>query len=326
LKVLVTGAGSLLGGNLVRLLLENGFTVRALVDPRHEPANLDGLQIEKVPGDTLDPESTQDALSGIQAVFHCAYATVLMPPRAGWIQAVNYQGTQNLLMSMSRAGVEDLVHVGSASSFGFGTMDEPGTEESPYAGEQFRLACFDSMRRAQELVELYSQDGRIRGVIVNPTFMVGLYDPGDSPGREYLDYIKSRPGRYPSGGLNLIGAADAAAGVLKALGRGKHGRCYILGNHNIDHRELSGRFANALGVPRPIGLMGDREVLGRGLAGTLFGRLSGRKPAFSIETARLARTTFYYSSARAVSELDLPQSPLDTVIEDACRWYADKRR
>jgi len=321
--VLVTGAEEPLGGSLARQLVESGFTVRAMLDPKSEASELEGLPFERVPGEILDPESTLAALQGAQAVFHCEHAGAFWPPRDDRIDAVNLGGTRNLLVAMSRAGTETLVHVGSAFSFGFGTLDEPGNEESPYRADRFHLACFDSMRRAQELVQMFTDEGKIRGIIVNPTFALGPYCTLPGAAGSLFSYINKAPRRYPSGGVNVVGAVDAAGAVIKALGRGRPGRCYILGGHNVGYRELFEKIGSALGVPPATKEWHDRTLLARGFLGSLHGKLTGRKPPLTREIAQVMSTGMYYDPARAMSELDLSVTPLDTIVEDACRWFTD---
>ena len=323
MKVFITGASGLVGSNLIRHLLDSGFTVRALLDPRLDTPTLDGLPFERVPGDVLDPESILGGLAGTQAVFHCALVTELRPLRYRAARAKNVDGTRNLLVGMSRSGVENLVYVSAASSFGPGTMDEPGTEETPFDPQVFRSTCFDSIHQAQELVLRYNQSGKVRCVVVNPTLVMGEYGLPCGPGTDVMEY--SSVGRHTSGGANVVGAADVARGILKALGRGKAGRCYILGGSNVPYRDLFSMIAASMGFPPTTRLSGDRAVITRGLAGSLYGRLTGRVPARSAGAARLAVAPIYYSPRRATLELELPVSPLDTVVESACRWLTDNK-
>jgi dihydroflavonol-4-reductase len=323
--VLVTGAEGSLGTSLTRQLIERGFTVRAMLDPKIEADGLEGLPCERVPGEILDPESTLSALQGTQAVFHCEHAGAFWPPRDERIGAVNLGGTRNLLVAMSRAGTETLVHVGSAFSFGFGTLDEPGTEESPYRSDRFHIACLDSIRRAQELVQMYTDEGKIRGIIVNPTFVLGPYCTSPGAARSLFSYINKAPRRYPSGGINVVGAGDAAGAAVRALGRGRPGRCYILGGHNVGHKELFEKIAEALGVPPATKEWNDRSLLARGFLGSIHGKLTGRRPPVTREIARVLSTGMYYDSSRATSELDLTVTPLDAIVEDACRCFRDNR-
>jgi dihydroflavonol-4-reductase len=52
-KVFVTGADGLLGSNLVRELLKQDFSVKALVYPKSTSRGLGGLDIERGEGDLL---------------------------------------------------------------------------------------------------------------------------------------------------------------------------------------------------------------------------------------------------------------------------------
>lgn len=322
MKVLVTDAEGVLGNNLVRHLLNNGFSVRTLKANEAEDGYED-LPVDQVTGDLLDPESTLNALRGAQAVFHCLRLT--LPGATGDPKppASYIQGTRNLLVAMSRAGVENLVHVGSATSFGFGTEDEPGTEESPYAGSRFGWAALGSLLKAQQLVLRYTDEGRIRGVVVNPTLSIGPYARADDIGAAILGYVASSPRYWFSGGVNLVGAKDAAVGVLKALGRGKPGQCYILGGHNISYRELFEKIAGSFRVPAPTRSMPAALRIAAGQSGSFMNKM-GVKRLFTAPASRLSSTHMYYSAAKALDELELPMTPVDDVIEVACRWATDK--
>ena len=61
----------LLGSNLVRQLLADGWRVRALVrSPEKAARQFAGLDVEIVQGDMLDVAGFADALSGVDVVFH----------------------------------------------------------------------------------------------------------------------------------------------------------------------------------------------------------------------------------------------------------------
>ena len=70
-KVFVSGGTGFVGTNLIRLLLRQGYEVKALVRPSSALENLDGLDLEIVQGDLNDP-NIWSAMKGCSALFHVA--------------------------------------------------------------------------------------------------------------------------------------------------------------------------------------------------------------------------------------------------------------
>ena len=64
MTVLVTGASGFVGSAVTRALLARGETVRVLVRPTSDRANIDGLPVETVIGDLRRPETLTGALDG----------------------------------------------------------------------------------------------------------------------------------------------------------------------------------------------------------------------------------------------------------------------
>jgi dihydroflavonol-4-reductase len=173
---------------------------------------------------------------------------------------------------------------------------------------------------------MYTDEGKIRGIIVNPAFVLGPYSSPPCQVGDLLSFVSRAPRHYPSGGINVVGASDAAGAMIKALGRGRPGRCYILGGHNVRYQELFEKIASALGVPPAAKQWPDKTLVARGLLGSLSGKLTGRKPQLTREIARILTAGMYYDSARAMDELDLSVTPLDTIVESACGQFLDKCR
>jgi len=53
------------------------------------------------------------------------------------------------------------------------------------------------------------------------------------------------------------------------------------------------------------------------------GALLHREPQIPLEGVKMARKYMYFSPARAVKELGLPQSPVDQALERAVVWFRD---
>src|SRR5271154_25892 len=105
----VTGATGLLGNNLVRALVERGHRVKALVRSRAKAKELlGGLDVEIVEGDMKDISSFQEALRGVDVLFHTA-AFFRDSYKGGrhWDELfrVNVTGTEALLEAAYGMGV-----------------------------------------------------------------------------------------------------------------------------------------------------------------------------------------------------------------------------
>lgn len=323
MKAFVTGPDGLLGSNLVRRLLERGIGVKALVFEGSESTTLDGLDIEKVSGDILDPKSLGKAIKGCDAVFHVAASTSMWPPRAPIITRINVEGTKNVLAAAKKAKVKKFVHVGSASSFGYGTKEEPGTEETPYKYTDIGLAYYDSKREAQKIVLQSAAAGEIDAVVVNPTFMFGPHDFLPSSGRMIVRGVKLQPPAYPSGGRNFVHVRDVADGMINALDKGRTGECYICGNRNMSMKEIFDTISDVAGTRPPRFRIPDAVILAAGNLGTLYGLATRKPPDLTVELARSSIIGSYYTPAKAVREIDLPQTPVESAIEDSYRWLSD---
>ncbi|NND67708.1 MAG: NAD-dependent epimerase/dehydratase family protein, partial [Halioglobus sp.] len=65
-RVLITGATGFIGNHVTRLCLEQGDDVRVMVMPGEDRSPLDGMDVEFVEGNLLDPESLKRAVQGVE--------------------------------------------------------------------------------------------------------------------------------------------------------------------------------------------------------------------------------------------------------------------
>ncbi len=140
---LVTGGGGFIGSHLVSRLLELGHQVRVLdnfsTGHRHNLRHVIN-DIELIEGDLRDPDTVRRAAQGAEVVLHQG-ALPSVPrsvndPRTS--NAVNVEGTLNVLLAAREAGARRVVVASSSSVYGdtptlpkVETM--PPNPRSPYA-------------------------------------------------------------------------------------------------------------------------------------------------------------------------------------------------
>lgn len=124
-SVLVTGGAGFIGSNLVRALLERGDRVRVLDNfSTGNRANLAEIlsEIEIVEGELRSYERVHAAMQDVEVVFHQgALPSVprsLQDPLT--TNAVNVEGTLNVLLAARDSGVRRVVFASSSSVYGSG--------------------------------------------------------------------------------------------------------------------------------------------------------------------------------------------------------------
>ncbi len=155
-RVLVTGAGGLIGRQLVRLLAADRRGIAKLValDVREAPASqrLEGVEYHTL--DICSPELGDLVASlGIDTVVHLA-AIVTPPPGCTREKqrAVDVGGTENLLRACTRHGVAQIVVTSSGAAYGYHADNAVLlTEEMPLRGN-VEFAYSDHKRIVEELL------------------------------------------------------------------------------------------------------------------------------------------------------------------------------
>jgi len=321
--VLVTGGDGLLGSNLVRELLAQGFSVRILIQPGSKSPTLQGLPVEMIAGDLLAPDDTlQNAARGCEAIFHCAAITNQWAPTE-LVFKVNVEGTRKVLDICVAEKIRKLVFVGSASAYQFGSREKPGDERGSFAQEYRGIPYMESKHQAMELVREYVLHQGVDAVIAVPTFMLGRYDYAPSSGELIRQYIVRKLIFASPGGRNFAYVGDVAKAMVSALERGRKGESYILGGENISYWEFFSKVAQIAGVAAPKFQLPGALVLLGGMGGSLYEKFSGKPVQLNLRMARLACLGTYYSPQKARQELGMPATPLTQAIEESIQSLKD---
>ncbi|WP_287131239.1 hopanoid-associated sugar epimerase [Candidatus Cyanaurora vandensis] len=318
MRVFVTGGTGFVGGNLVRLLVDRGYEVRALVRPGSPLTTLKDLPVELVKGD-LNGELVPH-LRGCQALFHVAAHYSLWQQDRAILYQSNVLGTANILSAARQAGVERTVYTSSVAAIGVKAGD-PATEtyQSPVAQlvGDYKKSKFQAEQQARQA----AQSGQ-EVVIVSPSSPIGPGDIKPTPtGDIILRFLRREMPFYLPTGLNFIDVRDVAQGHLLALERGRSGERYILGHQNLSLKALLDLLAGITGLAAPTQALPawlpysvawfDEMVLAR----------LGKTPSIPMDGVRMAGQYMFYDATKAVQELGLPQSPIVDALQDAVNWF-----
>jgi len=315
--VLVTGANGLLGTNVVLELLSRGYAVKGLVRSRRRFMDYSHPLLELVIGDIRDKTSLQAAARGCDFVVHTAADTYQKHLKVTDYDAVNLEGTKNILDLCRQEGNRRLVYIGTANTCGFGSRENPGDEQSPPAPPFTGCLYALSKIKAGELIDTAVSEG-MDIVTISPTFMIGPYDYKPSSGRIINMALNKKVVFYPPGGKNFVHAADVARGVVNALEKGVAGDNYLMANENLSYRDffqiisrLTGSRPLMIRLPRPL-------LLILGLAGNFLRRLGAEIPLCSNNMKILCINNFY-TNQKALSRFNMSFLTTEEAVRDALR-------
>ena len=156
----------------MRELIRRRRPCRALV--HHNMRPIEGLPVERVSGDVMDPVSLERAFQGAEVVYHLAARISLIGGQDGLVHDTNVVGTRNVVAACLAAGVRRLVHFSSIHAFQQRPFDEPLDETREKSGDE--APAYDRSKALAEREVLAGVERGLDAVIVNPTGVLGPFD------------------------------------------------------------------------------------------------------------------------------------------------------
>lgn len=321
MTILVTGATGFLGSAVARQLLAASHPVRVLVRQESPLANLDGLDVEIVTGDLRDLESVARAVTGCTGLFHVAADYRLWVPDKDAMNAINVDGTENLMMAALEAGVERVVYTSSVAALGL-RKDGPADEETPVTIENVVGTYKKSKFLAERAVSRLVTERGLPAVIVNPSTPVGPRDIKPTPtGRMILDAANGRIPAFVDTGLNIVHVDDAAEGHVLAYEKGKVGEKYILGGENMILADILAEVAMICGRKAPTVKLPHGALVPVALVAETWCRVMGGEPLVTLDSIRMARKHMFFSSDKARKDLGYAPRPPHDALRDAVHYF-----
>ncbi|HEY2156161.1 MAG TPA: NAD-dependent epimerase/dehydratase family protein, partial [Isosphaeraceae bacterium] len=249
--VFVTGATGLVGSHVAEEALRRGHRVRALVRETSDTRFLDGLGVEKVPGDLEDVEALRAGVAGADWVINCAAKVGDWGPLEEF-RRLNVAALKLLLDAASDANVERFVHVSSLGVYE--GRDHFGTDETVPTAANALDGYTRSKNEAEALALSYVKERRLPLTVVRPGFIYGERDRTVLP--KLLNSLRSGVFRYFGSGeqalnciyvKNLVHAIFLAAESPSAVGEVFN----VTDGRRVSKEEFVGRVAQLAGLKPP---------------------------------------------------------------------------
>ncbi|MEZ5344479.1 MAG: NAD-dependent epimerase/dehydratase family protein [Pyrinomonadaceae bacterium] len=313
-KILITGGTGFLGTHIVRQFLDSGEKdLRVMASSVPEWMTDEG--VEAAVGSVTNTEDVAEAVKGVSAIYHLAGKVSRDNDDAAVMNNIHIQGTRILCEAAAEAGVNTFVLASSSGTIAVSEDKDVYDETYPPPMELISRFAYYSSKFYQEKTALENFNGKGQKlVILNPSLLLGPGDERLSSTKPVLDFLARKLPFTPSGGLNFVDAADAAAAFVSALEKGRHQEKYLIGAENMTFADFFGRLERLSGVAAPmIRVPKSVSVPAAGMIDSFF-RNWNRTPPFEAKEVEQAELFWYFDSSKAKEELGFdPRDPQETL-------------
>ena len=331
MKAFVTGGTGLLGNNIIRLLMEQGYEVKALARSPKKAARLFGnLPVTVVQGDMQDVPAFAPELAGCDVLFHtAAYFREYYQPGDHWktLEAINIAGTMQLLAAAEQHGVGKVIYTSSNGVIGAPASGQPGDETTPPDAISMDNLYFRSKVLAERKIDEFLGKSALPIVLILPAWMFGPSDAAPTTsGQIVRDFLNRRlPGIIDGGGAP-VDVRDVAQAMINAVQRGKSGERYIVGGDTfVSFAQLNQMLEDVSGVPRPTLRIPYGMSLVYAWFAETYSRVTGKPTLVTINGVKTVRYRRLTNSAKARRELDATFRPLSETLRDEVAWFRQHR-
>jgi dihydroflavonol-4-reductase len=328
MKCFVTGASGFIGSNLVHELVARGHRVKALLRPESDTHGLYGAEFKRVTGDILDRPLLEREMEGCDWCFHVAATYQLWMRNYAPMYETNVEGTRNVLEAAGKVGCQKIVYTSTVGCIGLPKKVDgkytPTTEIEPVSDDQMTNHYKRSKFRAEGVAfDLVHKKG-LPIIIVNPTAPVGPRDVKPTPtGQLIVDFLNRRLPAYLDTGLNWVHVRDVAVGHILAAEKGRFGERYILGNAdgNWTMQEMLKTLEEITGIRAPKIRIPYWVAYRAAEINEMISFVTGNPPRAPLAGVRMAKYKMWFSPAKAIQYLGLPQTPPKQALADAVEWF-----
>ena len=222
----VTGGSGFVGAALIRRLVADGWSVRALARSAADEAKVRAAGAEPASGDLDDGPAMAAGARGAEVAFHSAAKLGDWGPWEDF-RRVNVRGTRNVIAACRSAGVRRLVHVGTEAALLRGQPLVAADERAPLAFDS--PAPYAATKAHAEAAVIEANGDGLETVVVRPRFVWGAGDTTLLPALSAM--VRAGRFRWIGGGRQLTSTthvANTVEGLVLAAERGRPGSAYFV--------------------------------------------------------------------------------------------------
>ena len=276
-----------------------------------------GDTIEWVKADILDITDLEEAMQGVEQVYHCAGMVSFSPKQKELLAKINIEGTANVVNACLAAGVKKLVHVSSVAALGrlrqHTTVNETmnwtkETSNSEYGKTKY-LGEMEVWRGVGEGLD---------AVIINPVIILGDGDWNKGSTGIFKNVYKEFPW-FTEGVTGFTDVADVVNAMIMLMDSNVTAQRFIISTDNIGYHDLFTQIAHSFNKKPAYKKVTPflAEIVWRIEA--VKGKLSGKNPLLTKETAHTAQAKVYFDNGKLLKFFpQFKYTPLKESVDRIC--------
>jgi dihydroflavonol-4-reductase len=302
-------------------LVERERNVRVMLRKSSSTKALEGLNVEIVYGDVLDPPSLAAAMQVCDSVFYSVVDPRFWLTDQTPIYRNNVEGLDNAMAAALAGGIKRFIFTSSMGTLGI-NPNGPVTEDIPFNWMDRAPPYIRARLEAENRFLACCRDKGLPGVALCVANTYGPQDYQPTPhngslwnvasGKEKVQVDVSQP---------TIDIRDAAQAAVQAEQFGRVGERYIIANEFASNRDFFALAVAQTGKPMPK-FMPYRVALALGWVTEKIMKLMGRKDFIVSADAIILSNIFReLDSGKARKELHWTPRPLQETVRDAIAWF-----
>ncbi|WP_462255380.1 NAD-dependent epimerase/dehydratase family protein [Ferruginibacter sp.] len=320
--ILVTGGAGLLGKELITQLLDEGKKVRAIYNKTALP-NFNSSNLQQFQCNILDVVGLEEAMMGIDEVYHCAAIVTFNPKRKMEMFKINIEGTANVVNAALEAGVKKMVHVSSVAALGRIRENELINETMNWTEETSNSNYGQSKYLAE--LEVWRGIGEgLNAVMVNPVIILGAGDWNSGSSKLFQSAYNEFPW-YTEGTTGFVDVRDVVKAMMQLMESDITAQRFIVSAENRSYRDVFSLMAKAFNKKppyKPVTPLIAKIVWRLGALKSLFTK---QDPLVTKETAKTALAKVNFDNSKLKKYL--PQfnyRKIEETIAETCVAFQHK--
>jgi len=321
----VTGGTGFVGSHILRALIKNKATVRALYRNGADFSLLADIRekIDWVEGDLLDVQTLEELVQKEHTIIHAAAMVSFHAKDKALLMKTNVEGTANLVNVCLQNQVKKFCFISSIASLGRSKdllIDENSLWEESNHNSQYAISKFLAEREV-----FRGQAEGLETVVLNPSIIIGAGNWNRSS-LQLFDYVQKEHKYFPPGIINVVDVRDVVKALFVLLDKPlAYGQRFVLNGASLPYKDFFSLIAQKLSVKAPYQPLSKWKIQMALFLTKIQAIFSSKRPLITKETARTSFNKYIYRADLIKDTYHFSFEPLEESIAWACAFQQNKQ-